>query len=139
MKYVDNLFEWAVGVYDEFCADSYRIEEAHDYETGVTIVYDLKTGKSAFSKCRKDEEFSEEIGVAIAYTRLKGREVPQVRKKVFIKDLAAGEKFSLINFPSQTYYIVGINPMKSNETFAIHINTKTLVRFDFYNKVYKMD
>lgn len=139
MKYVDNLFDWAVGVYDEFCNDSYRIEEAHDYETGVTIVYDLKTGKSAFSKCRKDEEFSQEIGVAIAYTRLKGREVPQVRKKVFIKDLAAGEKFSLINFPSQTYYIIGINPMKSNETFAIHINTKTLVRFDFYNKVYKID
>lgn len=139
MKYVENLYDWAVGVYDEFCSDSYRIEEVHDYETGVTIVYDLRTGKTAFSKCRKDEEFSEEIGVAVAYTRLKGREVPQVRQKVFVKDLAAGEKFSLINFPSQTYYIIGINPMKSNETFAIHINTKTLVRFDFYNKVYKID
>ena len=139
MKYVENLYDWAVGVYDEFCNDSYRIEEIHDHETGITIVYDLKTGKTAFSKCRKDEEFNEEIGVAVAYTRLKGREVPQVRKKVFVKDLAAGDKFSLINFPSQIYYIVGINPMKSTETFAIHINTKTLVRFDFYNEVYKIN
>lgn len=48
MKYVDNLFEWAVGVYDEFCNDSEKIESVHDYETGITIVYDLRTGEKCF-------------------------------------------------------------------------------------------
>lgn len=138
MKYVDNLFDWAVGVYDEFCADSYRIEEAHDYETGVTIVYDLKTGKSAFSKCRKDEEFSEEIGVAIAYARLKGREVPQVRQKVFVKYLTAGDKFALSGMPNVVYNAVGVNPIKPTEMIAVCVKDGKLFRFDFYNEVYKL-
>lgn len=138
MKYVDNLFEWAVGVYDEFCADSYRIEEVHDYETGVTIVYDLKTGKSAFSKCRKDEEFSEEIGVAVAYTRLKGREVPQVRQKVFVKYLTAGDKFSLSGMPNVIYNVVGVNPIKPTEMIAVCAKDGKLFRFDFYNEVNKL-
>ena len=86
MKYVDNLFNWAVGVYDEFCNDNLKIESRFDMTTGITIVYDLRTGESAFSKCRKDEEFSEEIGVAVAYTRLKGREVPKVREKILLKN-----------------------------------------------------
>lgn len=139
MKYVDNLFEWALGVYDEFCNDSYRIESAHDYETGVTIVYDLKTGKSAFSKCRKDEEFSEEIGVAVAYTRLKGREVPQVRRKVFVKYLTAGDKFSLSGMPNLIYNVVGINPIKPTEMIAVCAKDGKLFCFDFYNEVYKIN
>lgn len=138
MKYVDNLFDWAVGVYDEFCNDSYRIEEAHDYETGVTIVYDLKTGKSAFSKCRKNEEFSEEIGVAVAYTRLKGREVPQVRQKVFVKYLTAGNKFSLSGMPNVIYNVVGVNPIKPTEMIAVCAKDGKLFRFDFYNEVNKL-
>ena len=139
MKYIDNLFDWAVGVYDEFCNDSYRIESTHDYETGVTIVYDLKTGKSAFSKCRKDEEFSEEIGVAVAYTRLKGREVPKERKKILLKNLVVGEEFSLFSSPKNTFYVVGENPLKSAEIIAIHTQTGNLCRFDFYNEVYKIN
>lgn len=138
MKYVENLFDWAVGVYDEFCNDSYRIEEAHDYETGVTIVYDLKTGKSAFSKCRKDEEFSEKIGVAVAYTRLKGREVPQVRMKVFVKNLTAGDKFSLSGMPNVIYNVVGVNPIKPTEMIAVCTKDGKLFRFDFYNEVNKL-
>lgn len=138
MKYIENLFDWAVGVYDEFCNDSYRIEEAHDYETGVTIVYDLKTGKSAFSKCRKDEEFSEEIGVAVAYTRLKGREVPQVRKKVFVKYLTTGDKFSLSGMPNVVYNVVGVNPIKPTEMIAVCAKDGKLFRFDFYNEVNKL-
>lgn len=139
MKYVDNLFEWAVGVYDEFCNDSYRIESAHDYETGVTIVYDLKTGKSAFSKCRKDEEFSEEIGVAVAYTRLKGREVPQVRIKVFVKNLTTGDKFFLSGMPNVVYNVVGVNPIKPTEMIVICETDNILRRFDFNQKVYKIN
>ena len=139
MKYVDNLFDWAVGVYDEFCNDSYRIESAHDYETGVTIVYDLKTGKSAFSKCRKDEEFSEEIGVAVAYTRLKGREVPKERKKILVKYLTAGDKFCSVVFPDSVYCVVGVNPLKPTQTIAIHTQTKNLFRFNYYSEVYKIN
>ena len=139
MKYVENLFDWAVGVYDEFCNDSYRIEEMHDPETGITIVYDLRTGKTAFSKCRKDEEFSEEIGVAVAYTRLKGREVPKERKKILVKYLTAGDKFCPVAFPDCVYCVVGVNPLKPTQIIAINIKFGNLCRFDYYSEVYKIN
>ena len=139
MKYVENFFNWAVGVYDEFCKDNLKIESRFDMTTGITVVFDLRTGKSAFSKCRKDEEFSEEIGVAVAYTRLKGREVPKERKKTFLKNLVAGEEFSLFSSPKNTFYVVGENPLKSAEVIAIHTQIGNLCRFDYYSEVYKIN
>ena len=139
MKYVDNLFNWAVGVYDEFCNDNLKIESRFDMTTGITVVFDLRTGKSAFSKCRKDEEFSEEIGVAVAYTRLKGCEVPKERKKIFLKNLVVGEEFSLFSSPKNTFYVVGENPLKSAEVIAIHTQIGNLCRFDYYSEVYKIN
>lgn len=138
MKYVEDFFEWAVDVYDEFCADSERVGEVHNYETGITIVYDLRTGKTAFSKCRKDEEFSDEIGVAVAYTRLKGREVPQVRKKIFVKYLTVGDKFSMSGMPNVIYNVVGVNPIKPTEMIAVCAKDGKLFRFDFYYEVNKL-
>ena len=139
MKYVDNFSEWAEEVYMEFCLDSSSIESDMNTETGITIVYDLRTGKSAFSKCRKDEEFSEEIGVAVAYTRLKGREVPKERKKILVKYLTAGDKFCSVVFPDSVYCVVGVNPLKPTQTIAIHTQTKNLFRFNCYSEVYKIN
>lgn len=139
MKYVDNLFNWAVGVYDEFCNDNLKIESRFDMTTGITVVFDLRTGKSAFSKCRKDEEFSEEIGVAVAYTRLKGREVPKERKKILVKYLTAGDKFCSVVFPDSVYCVVGVNPLKPTQIIAIHTQTKNLFRFNYYSEVYKIN
>ena len=139
MKYVENLFDWAVGVYDEFCNDNLKIESRFDMTTGITVVFDLRTGKSAFSKCRKDEEFSEEIGIAVAYTRLKEREVPKERKRTFIKYLTTGDKFILRGMPPIEYNIVGVNPINPTEMIAICKIDNTLRRFDFYNEVYKIN
>ena len=139
MKYVENLFDWAVGVYDEFCNDNLKIESRFDITTGITVVFDLRTGKSAFSKCRKDEEFSEEIGIAVAYTRLKGREVPKERKKILVKYLTAGDKFCSVVFPDSVYCVVGVNPLKPTQIIAIHTQTKNLFRFNYYSEVYKIN
>lgn len=139
MKYVENFNLWAEGVYDEFRADSERVSEVHNYKTGITIVYDLRTGKTAFSKCRKDEKFIEEVGVAIAYTRLKGREVPQVRKRTFVKYLTTGDKFALCGMPRFEYNVVGVNPINPAEMIAICTKDNKLSRFDFYKEVYKID
>ena len=139
MKYVENFFDWAVEVYGEFCNDNLKIESRFDMTTGITVVFDLRTGKSAFSKCRKDEEFSEEIGVAVAYTRLKGREVPKERKKILVKYLTAGDKFCSVVFPDSVYCVVGVNPLKPTQIIAIHTQTKNLFRFNCYSEVYKIN
>lgn len=139
MKYVENLFDWAVEVYNEYSHDSDKISGSFDDTTGITIVYDLRTGKSAFAKCRKDEEFNKIIGVAVAYTRLQGREVPKERKKILIKYLTAGDKFCSVVFPDSVYCVVGVNPLKSTQTIAIHTQTKNLFRFNCYSEVYKIN
>ena len=138
MKYVNNLFYWASEVYNEFCNDSEKIESRVDTTTGITIVYDLRTGESAFSKCPKGEEFSEEIGVAVAYTRLKGGEVPKVLQKTFLKNLVAGEEFSWLDAPEYTYYVIGINPLKPSEIIVVNTDDGDLRRFKGDNEVYKI-
>lgn len=138
MKYVDNLFEWALGVYANFCTDSGKVEGGFDPTTGITVVYDLRTGKSAFSKCRKDEKFNKEIGIAVAYTRLKGGEIPKVREKILLKNLNVGDKFNLTVFTDSVYCVIGVNPMRSTETIAVNIKTDRLCRFESYKEVYKI-
>lgn len=138
MKYVDNLFDWAVGVYKAFCNDSEKIESRIDTTTGITIVYDLRTGESAFSKCKNNEEFSEEIGVAVAYTRLKGREVPRVLQKTLLKNLVAGDEFALFDFPKSTYYVVGINPLKPTEIIVVDKEDGNIRRFKEDYEIYKI-
>lgn len=138
MKYVDNLFDWAVGVYDEFCNDNLKIESRFDMTTGITVVFDLRTGESAFSKCKKDEEFSEEIGIAVAYTRLKGGEVPRVLQKTLLKNLVADDEFALLELPKNTYYVVGINPLKPTEIIVVNKEDGDISRFKEHYEIYKI-
>ena len=138
MKYVNNLFYWASEVYNEFCNDSEKIDRCIDTTTGITIVYDLRTGKSAFSKCPKGEEFNEEIGVAVAYTRLKGGEVPRVLQKTILKNLVAGEAFTLFDVPKSTYYVIGINPLKPTEIIVVNEDDGYISRFKEDYEIYQI-
>ena len=139
MKYVNNLFYWASEVYNEFCNDSEKIESRVDTTTGITIVYDLRTGKSAFSKCRKHEEFSEEIGVAVAYTRLKGGEIPKVLQKTYLKNLVAGDEFALFIFSKSTFRVVGVNPIRLTEIITVNTRDGVITRFPDDTVVYKIN
>ena len=139
MKYVENLYDWAINIYNEFYADSDKLGEVCDTDTGITIVYDLRTGESAFSKCKKGEEFSSIIGAAVAYARLQGYEVPKERKKILVKYLTAGDKFCSVVFPDSVYCVVGVNPLKPTQIIAIHTQTKNLFRFNYYSEVYKIN
>ena len=139
MKYVDNLFEWALGVYANFCTDSSKVEGGFDPTTGITVVYDLRTGKSAFSKCRKDEKFNKEIGIAIAYTRLKGGEIPKVLQKTYLKNLVAGDEFALFTFSKSTFRIVGVNPIRLTEIITVNTRDGVITRFPDDTVVYKIN
>lgn len=138
MEYVNNLYDWAVKVFNEFCNDSEKIERRIDTTTGITIIYDLRTGKSAFSKCPKGEEFNEEIGVAVAYTRLKGGEVPRVLQKTLLKNLVAGEAFSLLDVPKSIYYVIGENPLEPTEIIVVNEDDGYISRFKEHYEIYKI-
>ena len=139
MKYIENLYDWAVGVYDECCHDSDKISGGFNDITGITIVYDLRTGKSAFAKCRKDEEFNKKIGVAVAYTRLKGREVPKVLQKTLLKNLVASDEFTLPSSSKSTFRIVGVNPLRLTEIITVNTRDGVITRFPDDTVVYKIN
>lgn len=139
MKYVENLYDWAINICNEFYADSDKLGEVCDTDTGITIVYDLRTGESAFSKCKKGEEFSSIIGTAVAYARLQGYEVPRVLQKTLLKNLVAGDEFALSSSPKNTFYVVGINPLKPTETIVVNKNDGDISRFKDDYEVYKIN
>ena len=139
MKYVNNFFDWAVGVYKEFCNDSDKIESRVDTTTGITIVYDLRTGESAFSKCPKGEKFNEDIGIAVAYTRLKGGEVPRVLQKTLLKNLVASDEFALPSSSKSTFRIVGVNPLRLTEIITVNTHYGVITRFPDDTVVYKIN
>ena len=139
MKYVENLCYWASEVYNEFCNDSEKIESRVDTTTGITIVYDLRTGKSAFSKYKKDEGFSKEIGVAVAYTRLKGGEVPKVLQKTLLKNLVANDEFALPSSSKSTFRIVGVNPLRLTEIITVNTRDGVISCFPDDTVVYKIN
>ena len=139
MKYVENLYDWAVEVYNECCHDSDKISGGFNDTTGITIVYDLRTGKSAFAKCRKDEEFNKKIGVAVAYTRLKGREVPKVLQKTLLKNLVASDEFALPSSSKSTFRIVGVNPLRLTEIITVNTRDGVITRFPDDTVVYKIN
>lgn len=138
MKYVDSLSDWADEVYDDFCNDSDKIESSTDITTGISIVYDLRTGKSAFSKCPKGVKFDRIIGVAVAYARLKGREIPKVLQKTLLKNLVAGDEFALPSSSKSTFRIVGVNPLRLTEIITVNTHDGVITRFQDDTVVYKI-
>lgn len=138
MRYVDSLSDWADEVYNDFCNDSDKIGSSTDSTTGIAIVYDLRTGESAFSKCPEGAKFDRTISTAIAYARLKGREVPRVLQKTILKNLVAGEEFALSSSPKNTFYVVGINPLKPTETIVVNKNDGDISRFKDDYEIYKI-
>jgi hypothetical protein len=50
-------------------------------EENKIIVLDAKTGKTGMARCHEDDKFKFETGLAIAYARLKGFEVPEIEEE----------------------------------------------------------
>ena len=87
--YVKDFKEWALEWFDKF-------HRASKYIDAVTInqkiiVIDTRTGKTGIAKCHKEDNFSENIGIGIAYAKLKGVQIPQEMPQ--LKDL-----------PNNTYF-----------------------------------
>ena len=75
-----------------------------DHKTMVRI-YNVYTGKSGVAKCRKEDTFDLTTGIAIAYARYKGAEIP-----VCARPLTEDEQY-VISVLMQKYNINDIGKM----------------------------
>lgn len=87
--------QWVKKTYGDFQNDKQAI--AYSGCSGVVIVYDTTDVKSAIAKCRPEDVFDCKTGIAIAYARLKGIEIPKVEEE---------PEFKRVGY-EQEYYRIG--------------------------------
>jgi hypothetical protein len=102
MKYV-NFDEWSSFLdrwFDDFRNNQdHHIVPVTDTEKGLTRITNTLTGKSVVSKCHKNDCFDAEVGIAVAWARYNGAEIPTLvednneRSKLEILDIL--EKFNI--------------------------------------------
>lgn len=88
----------------------------------TSIAYDCKTNKIAISRCHPDDKFRQDIGIAIAYARCKGYEVPKISTYKKFCELKNGDRFRW--FPS-TYFFIGKCYNSNNEVIYVVQNLMT--------------
>lgn len=111
----EQFNKWAVGMYNEYIASKYCSTRCND---GNTVICFSKHGnKIGKATCHKDDEFKFYIGVAIAYARAAGKEVPTVIEEIGIKELKYGDNFI---YDGETYTYIAVHPLNR----AKHVVTK---------------
>lgn len=90
--------QWVKKAYGDFQKDKQAI--AYSGCSGVVIVYDTTAVKSAIAKCHPQDTFDYDTGVAIAYARLKGIEIPKVEEE---------PEFKRVGYEQEYYYIGKLN------------------------------
>ena len=80
--------------YRDFQKDKQAI--AYSGCSDVVIVYDTTAVKSAIAKCYPQDTFDYDTGVAIAYARLKGIEIPKVEEEPEFKRVGNGQEYYCI-------------------------------------------
>ena len=145
-KYVEDFNGWALDMYAEYKRisatnlDRWRIHLYADKGNIRTILIDLKKGKCGSARVSGDE-YKKEIGIGIAWARLRGYEVPKERKKTMLKNLADYDKFclfSLVELEDIVCIKIGEIP-ETKEIVVYEIKENALHRLDGCIMVYKMN
>lgn len=87
--------QWVKKTYRDFQKDKQAI--AYSGCSDVVIVYDTTAVKSAIAKCYPQDTFDYDTGVAIAYARLKGIEIPKVEEEPEFKRVGNGQEYYYID------------------------------------------
>lgn len=126
MKITQQAFnEWVEKYYNEFQPKLKSGEMtwtsfgksvvAHNYSKpeGILLI-NIKNGKTARSYCHDDDKWDTRIGIAVAYARYMGVEIPQVERTYLIKELVGkeiiieGYKYYITPY-GNTYYMYAID------------------------------
>lgn len=78
-------------------------------DNGTTSILNKGKGYVGFSKCSKNDNYNYWFGIAIAWARYKGEDLPEFSVKV--KDLKIGDKFKYNN---GVYELLAINHYKKS-------------------------
>lgn len=104
-KYVENFMEWVEQMNKEFY-DSPSYIQVYCVTSGkYTVLVNHRTGKVTKAKCHENDLFDESVGLAIAWARYKGYEIPKERKIINASKLKYGQRFSFMNRESENIFV----------------------------------
>ena len=142
-KYVENFNGWALDMYAEYKRisatnlDRWRVHLYADKSNIRTILIDLKKGKCGSARVSGDE-YKKEIGIGVAWARLRGYEVPKERKKTMLKNLTDYDKFTLITQENVIFMKIGDIP-ETKDVAVYDIKKRILLRLSENTTVYKIN
>ena len=104
---------WINEMYEKYLNDT-SMESVSDRMNGRTEVYKViskHVKKVATSHCDSSSKFDRKTGIAIAYARLIGEDIPDyvLHNKIIIKDITIGGMF-VLKFNHKTYVKVCEHP-----------------------------
>lgn len=104
--------------------------------TGVFVVGDRRTGKTGMSRKHPDDEYNFNYGMAIAYARCKGYEIPKLTTYKKLSEMKYGDKF-LGTFDNKIYAFIG-NSTIYNTYIVENITEKCICYHINDNEEYEM-
>lgn len=113
-KYVDDFDKWVEQMTNEYQDSPNYIQFYAVADERYSIVINHRTGKMSKAKCHEDDIFNEVVGLAIAWARYKGYEIPKERKIVYASELKYGQHFYFMDKEGENIFIAN-HPL--NNTF----------------------
>ena len=108
MKYVVDFEAWAYEKYRRF-------KKAQELDPNLacvvspsshtTVIINMKSGKTSFSKCHKCDTFHESTGLGVAWARYIGEEIPKEIKIINTSKLKYGQRFSFMNREGENIFV----------------------------------
>lgn len=92
--YSDEFFAWAQKKEKEFyaaCNNSKWLDWSTDYKSRVTIV-NMSTGKCGKSYCNTKDTFNLTVGLAIAWAKYLGEEIPPIEQNYIVEEVYEEDK-----------------------------------------------
>lgn len=129
--------KWVEETSERFCCDN-NVDVFLNEGTSVIIVYNHKSQRVGIARCHPDDEFRQDIGVAIAYARCKGIKVPKISTYKKLSEMKNGDTFYL---DGVEHFFVGKSNVSicNRDLYAIiDIKEDTIYRFGDSGKVYEM-
>lgn len=85
--------KWAEKMVTEYHKEVNRFIIAVSDYNGITLCGDSQTGKCGMARCHPDDKFNRSYGMAIAYARCRGYEIPKLTTYKKISEMKYGDKF----------------------------------------------
>lgn len=111
--------EWVKEMIEKYQNDKNVQIRRYGYKT--YICYNRKTQKTGIARCHPGDTFDIDIGMAIAYARCKGYEMPEQKIYKKLSEMKNGDKFCAYG----TYLFIGVCTNFENEIGYCAQNTRT--------------